>query len=87
MQKAIINFRTSAKTKRMAQQKAKRYGVSLSAILNLFLQNFNTEKTDNKTYDIPEGVELGYLAAEEEMLKNGKQFSTVDELMADLMSD
>ncbi len=87
MQSTVINFRTNAKTKKIAQQKAKQYGVSLSAILNLLLQRFNSEKTDTKLYNLPEDIELKWLKEDQKTLKNEPKFSSIEELMDDLMTN
>ncbi len=44
MNNAIINIRTKPKTKKMAQDKAERLGLSLSSVMNGLLQNFIATK-------------------------------------------
>ncbi len=85
---AVINFKTDKKIKTKAQKIAKKMGLSLTDILNVYLRNFiKTEKIsiDLKEEEPTEEL-LGAIKEAEEDYKKGDvyTFSSVDKMIEHL---
>ncbi len=72
---AVINFKTDKKVKKEAQQVAKQMGVSLSAVLNMYLNQFARSKELDirleKFSNFNEETQRDILEAEDDY-KNGR---------------
>ena len=85
----ILNFKTDKKLKAEAKKVAQEMGVPLGTIMNSFLKQLVREKEitfSAKVYE-PSPYLIRALNAADKEFKTGKvkTFSTVDDLMADLL--
>ncbi len=68
----VINFKTDKKIKSEAQQIAKKMGLTISDVLNVFLRNFVRDKELNISLEEPSDWLLKQLAESKEDIKQGR---------------
>lgn len=88
MASTTISIRTDSALKRDAQKILSGYGLTLSSAFNMYMNDIRhkrVEPTCQRRF-VPDHIIHKWQKEANEAIKNGKRFSSVKDLMTDLMS-